>query len=85
MPSREIDDQMYVEKLPQPNTVIVPLYHHRNKISSFPTKKELSIKIAQVCSNLLINENLNFPHYSLLKKLKSEIKRRIKNILAIFE
>ena len=35
VPSREIDDQMYVAKMPQPDTVMITLSHHRFKVFFF--------------------------------------------------
>ena len=67
MPNRELDDQMYVAKLPQQDTVITTLTHHRFKIFSFRTKKELRINNAQAYRNLFINENLTSLNNSLLK------------------
>ena len=74
MQNREIDDQMYVAKMPQPNTVMITLSHHRFKVFLFRAKKELRINSAQVYHDLFINENLTSLNYSLLKKLKSEKK-----------
>ena len=85
MPNHEIDDQMHVAKLPQPNTVMITLSHHRFKIFLFRAKKELRINNAQVYSDLFINENLSSMNYSLLKQLKSEKKRRNGNNLANFQ
>ena len=85
MPNREIDDQMYVAKMPQPNTVMITLSHHRFKVFLFRAKKELRINSAQVYHDLFINENLTSLNYSLIKKLKSEKKRRSENNLANFE
>ena len=72
MQNREIDDQMYVAKMPQPNTVMITLSHHRFKVFLFRAKKELRINRARVYSDLFINENLTALNYSLFKKLKSE-------------
>ena len=74
MPNREIDDQMYVAKMPQPNTVMITLSHHKFKVFLFRAKKELRINSAQVYHDLFINENLTSLNYSLIKKLKSEKK-----------
>ena len=72
MQNREIDDQMYVAKKPQPNTVIITLSHHRFKVFLFRAKKELRINRARVYSDLFINENLTSLNYFLFKKLKSK-------------
>ena len=72
MHNREIYDQMYVAKIPQPNTVMITLSHHRFKVFLFRAKKELRINRARVYSDLFINENLTSLNYSIFKKLKSE-------------
>ena len=38
MPSCEIDDQMFVGKMPQPNTVMITLSHHRFEVFLFRAK-----------------------------------------------
>ena len=85
MPNREIDDQMNIAKLPQPNAVMITLTHHRFKYFLFRAKKELRINYAEVYRYLFINENLTSLNYSLLKKLKSEKKRQNEKNLANFQ
>ena len=58
MPNRETEDGMYVAKMPQPNSVMITLSHHRFKVFSFRAKKVLCINNAQVYRDLFINENL---------------------------
>ena len=61
MPRREIYDQMYVAKMPQPNTVIIRLSHHSFKVFLFRAKKkELRIINAEVYGDHFINENLTY-------------------------
>ena len=43
MLNREIDDQIYVAKMPRPNTVMITLSHHRFKVFLFRAKKDLRI------------------------------------------
>ena len=85
MPNSEIYDQMYVTKMPQPNTVMITLFHHRFKVFLFRVKQELRINSAQVYHDLVINENVTSLNYSLSKKLKSVKKRRSENDLENFE
>ena len=56
MPNHEIDDQMYVAKMPQPNTVMITLSHHRFKVFLLGSKKELCINNAQVVVSSQTNE-----------------------------
>ena len=42
MTNRKIDDQMYVGKLSQPNTVMIILSHHRFKLFLFQAKKRVA-------------------------------------------
>ena len=79
MPKREIDDQMYVVKMPQPNTVMITQSHHRFKVFLFRSQKELRINNAQLYRDLFINEKLTSLNYSLFKKLKSEKKNDAAN------
>ena len=74
MPNRDNDDQMYVAKMPHPNTVIITLSHHRFKIFLFRAKNKLRFNNAQVYCDFFIHEILTSLNYSLLKKLKSEKK-----------
>ena len=83
--NREINDQKYIAKMPQPNTVMITLSHYRFKVFLFRTKKELLLNNAQVYRDLFINEYLTSLNYSLLEKPKSERKRRIDNNLANYE
>ena len=39
MPNREIYDEMYVAKIPQPNAVMITLSHHRFEVFLFRVKK----------------------------------------------
>ena len=72
MPNREINDQIYVAKMPQPNSVMITLSHHRSKVFLFQAKKQLRINNAQVYRKLFIYENLISLNYFLFKKLKSK-------------
>ena len=58
--SFQIDDQMNIAKLPQPNTVMITLSHHRFKVFLFRAKKELCINNAEVYRDLFINEKPDF-------------------------
>ena len=40
MQNREIDDQMYVAKMPQPHTVMITLSDHKFKVFFFRAKKK---------------------------------------------
>ena len=56
MPRREIDDGMYVTKLPQPNTVLIKLSDHRFKVFLFQAKKQLRLSNDETCNDLFINK-----------------------------
>ena len=56
-PNRVIDDQMFVAKVPQPNTVMITLPHYRFNVVLFRAKK-MRINSVQVYHDLFINENL---------------------------
>ena len=42
MPNYEIDDQMYVAKMPQPHTVMITLSHHRFEVFLFLAKNRVA-------------------------------------------
>ena len=72
MPRCEIDDGMYVTKLPQPNTVLIKMSDHRFKTFSFLAEKQLRLINCETYNNLFINDNLTSLSYSRFRKLKSE-------------
>ena len=74
MSNREIDDQIYVAKIPQSNTVMITLSHHRFKVVLFRAKKELRSNNAQVYRDLFINEK-----QTSLKTLSSKTLKLKKN------
>ena len=77
MTDREIDANMLVYKSSRPNTVTIKCSDRRFKLFIYCARKKLRSENQSLCENLFINDNLTSFNYSLLKRLKSESKRRI--------
>ena len=68
-----------------PNTMLIRLSHHIFKAILFKVKIALRTSNNEAHSDLFIKENLTSLKYSLLKKLKTENKRRNEHNLVNFE
>ena len=78
----EIDANVYVKKTRRPNTVILKLSDKKLKCFIYSARKTL--RNSSNLTGLYINEYLSSYNYILLKKLKTEKKRRNENNLPNF-
>ena len=83
MSPREIDANVYVQKTRRPNTVMLKLSDKKFKSFIYSARKTLRNSSSNL-TGLYINEYLTSYNYTLLKKLKTEKKRRNENNLPNF-
>ena len=75
MNPREIDANLYAQRSPRLNTVLIKFSDKRFKIFSYSARKKLRNEEGDLLRNLYINEYLTSYNYDILKKLKKEKKR----------
>ena len=79
MNQREIDANLYAQKSPRLNTVLIKFSDRRFKIFLYSARKRLRNGEGDSLRNLYINEYLTSYNYDILKKLKQEKKRLEEN------